>query len=257
MMADGFHSLSDGTSNIICLIGIHFACQPTDKDHPYGHKKYETLFSLAIAVLLFVVCFNLFKEGFNRIKNPITPRIDPVSFIVMIITLCVNFWVMRYEYKKGRLLKSDILVSDSLHTKADIFTSLSVIFAMITISLGGPGIIDPLITMAIALFIAYAGFEIAKQSSSILCDSAAIVDIRKISDIVMLIKGVKNCHKIRTRGREDDIHVDLHVQVSAKMHMEQAHKISYDIEEAIKKAVQGVTDVVVHMEPHGDSDIEN
>ncbi|MFH1281463.1 MAG: cation transporter, partial [Candidatus Omnitrophota bacterium] len=59
MAADGFHSLSDGTSNVIGIIGIHFACQPVDKDHPYGHKKYETLFSLGIAAMLFIVSFNL------------------------------------------------------------------------------------------------------------------------------------------------------------------------------------------------------
>ncbi len=70
MTADGFHSLSDGTSNIVGLIGIHFACQPKDKDHPYGHKKYETLFSLGIAALLFFVCLNLLKEGVNRIFHP-------------------------------------------------------------------------------------------------------------------------------------------------------------------------------------------
>jgi len=248
MTADGFHSLSDGTSNIIGLIGIRLAYQPKDKDHPYGHKKYETFFSLGIALLLFIICFHILKGGLNRLYNPVTPQIDIKSFAVMIVTLCINFLVMNYEYKKGRLLQSDILVSDSMHTKADIFTSLSVIIALIVIKLGYP-IIDPIVTIIIALFIARAGFAIARQSSRILCDTAVILEDKKIVDIVRSIKGVKTCHKIRSRGRPDDIHVDLHVQVNPDMHVDRAHKISYDIEEEIKKNIPEVTDVVVHIEP--------
>ncbi len=73
MTADGFHSLADGTSNIIGLIGIHFCSQPTDEDHPYGHKKYETLFALGIAAMLLIVAFNLGKAGIGRIINPVVP----------------------------------------------------------------------------------------------------------------------------------------------------------------------------------------
>lgn len=248
MTADGFHSLSDGSSNIIGLIGIKLASQPKDKDHPYGHKKYETLFSLGIALFLFIICFNILKEGLSRIYKPGLPRIDIESFVVMLVTLAVNLGVMRYEYKKGKLLQSDILISDSMHTRADIFTSLSVIVALIVIKSGYP-IIDPIVTIVIALFIAYTGFEITLQSSKVLCDSAAIVDVKKITDIVLSIKGVKTCHKIRTRGRPDDIYIDLHVQVNAGMHIDTAHNISYTIEGAIKKNIPHVTDVVVHMEP--------
>lgn len=247
MTADGFHSLADGASNIIGLIGIHFACQPTDKDHPYGHKKYETFFSLGIAMLLFIVSFNLFKEGFGRINKPVNPQVNLDSFIVMLVTLGVNFWVMNYEHKKGKLLGSDILISDAMHTKADIFTSISVIVALIVIKLGYP-ILDPIATILISIFIAHTGYQIVKESSVVLCDTA-ILDTKKVTDIVLEVKGVRNCHKIRTRGRFDDIHIDLHVQVSPSMHMDEAHKISYAIEGAIKKDIPEVTDVVVHMEP--------
>lgn len=246
--ADGFHSLSDGASNIIGLIGISLAYQPKDTDHPYGHKKYETLFSLGIATLLFIICFNLFKEGIKRLYQPIVPEIDFKSFVVMLATLGINLAVMNYEYKKGKFLQSDILISDSLHTKADIFTSISVIIALVVIKLGY-SFLDPIATIVIALFIAHTGYDIVKQSSKILCDTIAIVDTRRIIEIVLGIKGVKACHKIRTRGRSDDIHLDLHVQVNPSMHIDEAHRISYSIEEAIKKGIPHVSDVVVHMEP--------
>jgi cation diffusion facilitator family transporter len=248
MTADGFHSLADGTSNVIGLVGIHLAGQPTDQDHPYGHKKYETLFSLIIAALLFVVAFNLGKEGLSRLHHPVMPTIDITSFVIMLLTLSVNIIVMTYEHKRGVSLKSDILVSDAMHTRADIMTSLSVIAALVFMKMGFP-ILDPIVTMLISLFIAYAGFSILRESSNVLVDSAAILDTKRIEDIVFEIKGVKNCHKIRTRGRPDDIHVDLHVQVSGQMHVDNAHKISYAIEDAIKNGIPEVTDVIVHIEP--------
>lgn len=250
MTADGFHSLSDGASNIIGLIGIHFASQPRDNDHPYGHRKYETFFALGIAFLLFLVAIGIVHESIGRFTNPILPQINVISFIIMLLTTAVNFIVMHYENKKGKELKSDILVSDSLHTRADIFTSLSVILALFAIKLGYP-ILDPIISIMIAIFIAYAGFGIMKKSSAVLCDTAAILDVKRIVDIVLSIEGTKNCHKVRTRGRPDDIYVDLHVQVENNTRIDAAHKISYAIEEAIKKSIPEVSDVVVHMEPKG------
>ncbi|MEW6102046.1 MAG: cation diffusion facilitator family transporter [Candidatus Omnitrophota bacterium] len=248
MAADGFHSLSDGASNMVGIAGIYFACQPTDKDHPYGHKKYETFFSLVIALILFILSIGLVHESIERFRNLIIPKIDTASFIIMLLTMLTNFMVMKYEFKRGSLLKSDILVSDAMHTKADIFTSLSVIIALIVIKMGYP-ILDPIATIVISLFIFHAGYDIVKNSSRVLCDTAAILDTKRITDIVLSIKGVKTCHKIRTRGRPDDIHIDLHAQVRPDMHIEEAHKISYAIEEALKRGIPEVTDVVVHMEP--------
>jgi len=247
MTADGFHSFSDGASNIIGLVGIFLACQPKDKNHPYGHKKYETLFSLGIAASLFIVCFELIKEAVKRLHNPVMPDIGFLSFAVMLVTLGINIIVMNFERRKGRALKSDILISDSLHTRADILTSISVIFALLAIKLGFP-LLDPVVTFLIALFIAYAAIDIIRGSSRVLCDTI-VMDETKIVDIVLTVKGAKACHKIRTRGRPDDIHVDLHVQVNPDMHMDQAHKISYAIEKALKKEIPEITDVVVHMEP--------
>ncbi|MFH1354676.1 MAG: cation diffusion facilitator family transporter [Candidatus Omnitrophota bacterium] len=248
MAADGFHSLSDGASNIIGLIGIHFASQPKDANHPYGHKKYETLFSLGIACLLFLLSYSLIKASIEKIFIPHTPTVDIGSFIVMLITLTVNCWVMNYERKKGEALGSDILISDSLHTKADVLISASVIITLLVIKLGFP-ILDPIATIIISLFIAHAGYQIAKKAQAVLCDTAAIVDVSKITNTVMKVRGVKNCHKIRSRGRPDDIHLDLHVQVNPDMHIDIAHRLSYEIEKVIQKEFPQITDVVVHLEP--------
>jgi cation diffusion facilitator family transporter len=247
MIADGFHSFGDGASNIAGLVGLHFACQPVDRDHPYGHKKYETFTAIVIAIMLFLVCFNIMHDGIERIKNPAIPDVNIYSFIVMIVTIIVNILVMLFEYRRGKKLQSDILVSDSMHTRADIFTSLSVIITLVGAKLG-IRLIDPIGSMVIAVFIAFAGFKILQESSRVLCDTA-IVENGKIEKIVMSIDGVIFCHKIRTRGRPDDIYIDMHCLVKNDMHMDAAHKLSYKIEDEIKKQIPGVVDVIVHMEP--------
>lgn len=245
--ADGFHSLSDGTSNIIGLIGIYLATQPKDKEHPYGHKKYETFFSLGVVALLLLIAFELFEESLRKFTNPVIPQITVTSFTVMITTLAINCFVVYYEKNQGKALKSDILIADALHTGTDIFISLSVIVALIGIKFGLI-FLDPALTMLIACFIVYAAFGIVKESSRILCDTI-VIDEKKITEVVLNIEGVKNCHKIRTRGRSDDVHLDLHVQVNPDMHMDTAHELCYCIENTIKKSIPEITDVVVHMEP--------
>jgi cation diffusion facilitator family transporter len=247
MTADGFHSLSDGASNIIGLIGIALSSRPTDEDHPYGHRKYETFFSMGIAALLFLLAMNLIRESFGRFLHPIVPEVTVGSFGVMMITMIINIFVMKYEYNQGKVLASDFLVADSMHTKADIFTSFSVIGALVGIKLGYP-VLDPIVTFIISAFIGYAGFEIVKDASKILCDTVAI-DTVKVAEVVLAVKGVKECHKIRTRGRPDDICIDLHVQVDPEMHIDHAHKICYAVEEALKSKIPEVTDVLVHIEP--------
>lgn len=248
MTADGFHSLADGTSNIIGLIGIHFCSQPTDEDHPYGHKKYETLFALGIAAMLLIVAFNLGKAGIGRIINPVVPQVDFLSFAVMIITVTVNITVMIYEYRRGKQLQSDLLIVDSMHTRADIFTSLSVIVALVCVKLGFP-IVDPFITLLISGFVAYSAFIIIRQESGILCDAAAITDTQKIEAVVLRIKGVKSCHKIRTRGRPDDVYLDLHIQIEVDMKIGDSHQLTHIIQKEIMNAFPQIVDVLVHLEP--------
>src|SRR5512137_1687077 len=101
IFSDGFHSLFDGVSNVVGLIGIHIASQPPDEQHPYGHRKYETVFTIAIGVLMLLTCFGILKEAYGALKGDQHPTIDAVSFIVMIVTLAINIFVVTYEKRMG------------------------------------------------------------------------------------------------------------------------------------------------------------
>ena len=247
MSADGAHSLSDGASNIIGLVGIWAAAKPVDKDHPYGHKKYETFSVIGIVILLILLLYNIARSAISRFFNPIVPEVTGFSFVIMAVTLVVNALVMRYEIRRSKELNSDILYSDAMHTKSDILVSLSVIGTLISVKMGW-AVIDTIVAMLIAGLIGHTAYELLRQSSKILCDEAVPVadDIKRL---VMCIGGVKECHMIRTRGRQDDVHVDLHVVVNPDMHVGAAHNITELIEKNIKERIVGVTDVVVHVEP--------
>ena len=101
MTSDGFHSLFDGVSNIVGLIGIWIAYHPPDENHPYGHKKYETLFTIIISVMIFVTCFQILKQVYHSIVEYHKTEVTGVSFAVMLVTMAVNIFVAIYERKKG------------------------------------------------------------------------------------------------------------------------------------------------------------
>lgn len=252
MTADGFHSLTDGTSNIVGLIGIWIAAKPVDCDHPYGHKKYETLTGLFIVGMLTYLGFKIITDAVSKFMNPITPEITTESLIVMIITLCINIFVSRYEYKKGLALNSTVLVSDSMHTKSDIYVTIGVVTTLMAIKLGAPPIVDPIASLVVACFILRAAFAIFKSASSILVDSC-VVDTDKIAKIVLAQAGVKGVHKIRSRGTIDDIYIDMHIQADANLKLTDSHRLSHDIEDIIKKELNCNAQVIIHLEPYYDA----
>lgn len=248
MFSDGFHSFFDGTSNVIGLIGIWIASQPPDESHPYGHRKFETLSTIAIAVLIFFAGFEILKKAYHGLREPHSIEVTSMSFIIMSITLLINIGVMTYERKKGQELKSDFLIADALHTNSDIFVSLSVIISLIAAKIGYP-IIDSIAAIIIVILIAKIGYGILKLATDVLTDAARI-DTREIKDIVMLIEGIKECHEIRTRGREDAVHIDLHILIDPGEQIHKAHDLAHSVEEVIKKKFPSVIDVVVHIEPY-------
>ena len=245
--ADGFHSLSDGASNIIGLFGLAFAFRPADASHPYGHKKFETFASLGIAMLLLGAASEIIREVWARLRTSHIPEIQSESFVIVAVTILVNALVVFWEKSVGRKWRSDFLLADALHTQSDIFVSLGVFGTLVAVRLGLPWV-DTLTALVIVGLIVRAGIAIIRESSRILCDEN-VLHPEAIAHVVREIPEVQGCHKIRTRGRADDIHLDLHVLVDENMSVEEAHRISEEVEQVIKQKFNGVTDVTVHIEP--------
>jgi len=249
IMSDGFHSLFDGVSNIVGLIGVSIASHPPDKRHPYGHRKYETLFTLIIAAMIFITCYQILKNGYESLFNASKATVTTESFIIIFMTMSVNIIVMLYESRKGRELDSEFLIADARHTRSDIYVSLSVLLGLILFRAGFTKA-DAAVGIVIAFFIARMGYQIMKEASSILVDTVCL-DTALIEKAIMEVDGVEGCHDIRTRGTIKSIFLDLHVCVRPELTLEEAHGIADRVEELIKERFPEVVDIVVHVEPSG------
>lgn len=247
MEADGFHSLMDGAGTLVGMLGIYMASRPPDESHPYGHGKLEQMAALIIAGLLLITGFEVAEGAINRFLEQTSPQVTQLSFAIMLATMAINLAVTTYEHRKGKELNSEILVADSLHTRSDIFVSLGVIVSLIAVS-AGYFVIDVIGGIIIALLIVRAGYKIVKHTSNSLID-ASILDTDILCQLALEMEGVEDCHNIRTRGTADMIYVDLHIKVKKDMHIDMAHDIAHKVEDHIKTQVEGVRDVVVHLEP--------
>lgn len=247
MMADGYHSFFDGTSNIVGLVGIWLAYHPPDKNHPYGHKKYETFASIGISILLFLACYQILHDAYYRFKDSVVPEVTIYSLLVMVVTMGINFYVMKLERKRGKELKSEILIADSLHTKSDIFASISVLVSLGAVHFGVP-IIDALTAFIIAILIGRTGYGILFEAAKVLSDYSRISPVL-IRDVALGVKGVRDAHDIRTRGTATDVYVDLRLHIPPEMNIDEAHQLAHKVEDRIKQEFSEVSEVVVHMEP--------
>lgn len=251
MTADGFHSMFDGTSNVVGLVGMGFAARPADQDHPYGHTKYETYASVVIALMLLLAAFSIGREAIMRLMGSGTPpEVTVTSFAVMISTLIINIFVTTYERKEGKRLGSEILIADASHTKSDILVSLGVIVSLVLVKLGF-GIADGIVSLGISVAIVWTAWGVFKQANVTLSDSARI-PTSSLEACAMAIGGVISTHHVRTRGTDSEVYVDMHVVVNPSITVREGHAIAHGVEQCIEAEFPQVADVVIHVEPEGD-----
>ena len=251
IISDGFHSLTDAASNVMGLVGLRASLKPPDDDHPYGHRKYETLAAAGIFVFLLFVVVEVSRSALNRLAGGAAPRVTLMSFAVMIVTLAINLLVVRYEGREGRRLNSELLHADAMHTKSDVLTSCAVLVSLGAVRIGYP-VLDPVGGLVIAVFIARTGWKIAQDTSRVLSDTAVLAeeDIRRI---VMATPGVVGCHHIRSRGSVDHTFLDLHVWYPPEMPLYEAHRLSHLVKDQLMSAYPQIADAIIHIEPPPDN----
>ncbi len=248
MQADGIHSLLDAASSAVAIIAIRVASRPPDEAYPYGHHKVETFASLCVSVFIFLGCIEIVRESYWRWMGAASPKPAMAGFVLMLVSMAINWAVSRWEQKKGALYKSEVMIADALHSRSDVWSSFSVIVSLAAARAGYP-IVDPIVAVVIALIIGKAGAQILWESSKVLTDAGRI-EAREIEAVVSEIQGVALCHKVRTRGNLGHVYVDLHIHVAPEMSMEAAHLLAHRAESAIMERFTEVVEVVVHLEPH-------
>ena len=247
IVSDGFHSLTDAASNIMGLVALRASRMPPDEDHPYGHRKYETLAAAGIFIFLLLAVFEIGRAALKRLTDPTPPEVTAFSFGVMIVTLLINLWVVRYEAGEGRRLSSELLLADSLHTRSDVFATIGVLVSLTAVSLGFP-LLDPIGGIAIAVLIAYTGYQIARETSRILSDRV-VIDEEEVRRAVMSVPEVLGCHQIRSRGSSDHAFLDLHVWLPADLPLRRAHQLSHVVKDRLMEKYPQIADAIIHIEP--------
>jgi cation diffusion facilitator family transporter len=247
MISDGFHSLMDSSSNVVALIAIFISQKPPDRNFQYGYKKFEAFASLVISILLIITTYEIIINLIDRVMYSTKPVVGAGNILVMVLTIAVNVFVTKYEGKAGKKLNSKILIDDSSHTASDILVSLSVLFSMIAISFGYP-VFDFLASAVIVFIITSLAWRILSESIGVLSDSS-VLPLEQIEKLVLQVDGVNSCHKIRTRGLMDNIHIDLHIQVEPELTITRAHEIGHQVQNKLKEEFDGVKDVITHVEP--------
>lgn len=247
VLSDGFHSLTDTASNIVAIIGVRVAGAPPDEDHPYGHRKFETMASVGILLFLLLVLMEVLSAAWDRFRTGGEPSITALTFVVMGATFAVNLAVVFYERGAGARLQSEMLLADAHHTLSDLLTSATVIAALVGVQYGYAWL-DPAAALIVAVFIGYACWEIFRSTSGILADRIVIPE-EEIRDVVGSVPEVIGCHRIRTRGSADFVFLDLHIWMDAQMPLERAHSLSHVVKDRLMTRFPQIKDAIIHMEP--------
>jgi len=247
IISDGFHSLTDSASNVVALIGVSVARRPPDANHPYGHRKYETMASLGILIFLVIVLVEVLSAAADRFVHGGTPRVFPEGIGIMAATLVVNLFVVAYEMREGRRLKSEVLRADAKHTRSDVLTTGAVLGALFGVWWGYP-LLDPMAALLVAGFIGHACWGIAQEASRILSDESVIAE-NDVRAVVQSVPDVIGCEKIRTRGSADHAFLDLHLWLPGDTPLEQAHATSHVVKDRLMTKFPQLADVVIHIEP--------
>jgi cation diffusion facilitator family transporter len=247
VMAEAAHSSLDAWNNVLALALAGIAAQAPDEEHPYGHGKFETLGALGIVAFLSITVYELVSSAISRlIFGSIYPDVGPFVIGAMIVAATLNFFVSRYEDRRGRELDSPILRADAAHTRSDMYASVAVLAGLALVTVGFSRA-DALFTLLVAAVIARAGWRILRGSVPILVDARAVEGTR-IRTIALGTAGVIDAFDVRSRGREGDMFAELTITVDPGLDVERAHGIADEVERAVA-AELGAREVVVHVEP--------
>jgi cation diffusion facilitator family transporter len=247
VLSDGFHSLTDTASNVVGIIAVRAASQPPDADHPYGHRKFETVASLGILLFLLLTLVEVVEAAWRRLQSGGEPEITPLTYAVMGGTFLINLAVVIYERRESRRLQSEVLAADAHHTLSDLLTSATVIAALVGVQLGYARL-DPAAALVVAAFIGYACWEIFMSTTGILADRIVIAE-EEIRAVVSSVPHVAGCHQIRTRGSADFVFLDLHVWMDGDMRLDDAHRLSHQVKDKLMSRFPQIKDAIIHIEP--------
>ena len=244
IVGDAIHSLTDVVNNIVAWIVIRISSSPPDREHPYGHRKFETLAVFFLASLLVVLSFELALHAINKDDTKIENSVWGLG--IMLVVLIINIVLSTWQRKWARKLKSDILLADATHTFADVLTTI-VVIAGWQLSAMGYLWLDRICALGVSLLILSLAYSLFKRASPILVDQFAL-DPELLSSSILEVQGVCKVNRVRSRWIGSEKSIDLIISVDSELSTTDSHNIATNVESLIEEKY-GVSDISIHVEP--------
>lgn len=251
LVSEAMHSGVDLIASFIAFWAVRKSVAPPDKQHDYGHGKFENLSSAVEALLIVVTAIFIIYEAVHKFDTPVDPEFLQYGIYIMIISIVINLLVSRRLISVAKKTDSQALEADGLHLQADVWTSVGVLAGLVGMKVFGLLWLDPVIAIFVALIIFRAGYKMVVESTKELTDSSLSAEEEKtIGDIILDYEneGLKGYHQLRTRKSGSEKLLDVHVTFDRNMSLAQVHDVCDDIEEKIREKF-GTFDITIHAEP--------
>ena len=244
ILADAVHSLTDVANNVIAWVVIRASQEPADREHPYGHHKFEVLAVFVLATLLATVAIELAIRAVTR--ETVAPEMSSWGLYVMMVVLITNIVVASWQRVWAKRLNSDILHADASHTFSDVLTTI-VVIAGWQLSVHGYPWLDTACALGVSGVILYLAFGLFRNVVPVLVDEMAI-EPEQLTAAISQVNGVIDVPRVRSRWIGSERAVDVIVTVAPSMPTIQSHAIADEVE-ALLEAEFEVADITVHIEP--------
>jgi len=249
VLSEAVHSAVDLLAAGIAFFSVRASDIPADERHPYGHGKIENVSGVAEGLLIFGAAGLILFQAIQKFREPQAIEYHFLAVAIMAVSVVVNWSVSRYLFRIARETESVALEADAHHLSVDVLTSLGVAVGLIVTSVTGWTVVDPLIAVAVALFIIRIAWELASEAGAPLLDHRLPQEeIQRIQDILDADTRVLGYHKVRARRSGAVRHVDLHLQLDPELNLQDAHQVAEEVEDQIREAFPAVH-VITHVEP--------
>ncbi len=253
LIADGIHSLSDLLSDLLVIIAVRLGSREADREHPYGHRRFETIATVLLGISLIAIGGGISWSVIERLNNPENlPTPQPLGLAIAATSILINEWLYHYTKTIAKKTRSKLLMANAWHQRSDAISSVVVLFGIGAVMLGYP-LADAIAAILVALMVAKIGLNLVLNSIKELVDTSLPPKLLKeIRSTIMGIDGVEGIHLLRSRQMGEDALIDAHIIVDPRITVSEGHTISDIVRDELISCFDDVVDVLVHVDPEDD-----
>lgn len=250
IISEAIHSSMDLLAAIIAYFSVKISDTPADKEHPYGHGKFENISGVVEAILIFIAAFWIIYEAVVKIMNQDEVHEIGIGFVVMFVSAIVNLFVSKRLYKIAKETDSIALEADALHLKTDVYTSVGVGVGLLLIWITNLYFLDPIVAILVALFILRESYILLRNAFFPLVDTAMAEDEIQIIKTILQEKSLR-FHNLKTRKAGHYRFADIHLELPQNLSLKQVHDICDEVENALMQKIKNM-EINIHVEPSED-----